>query len=311
MTGAELDRLTEAELRSHLPRVNVFARVVPDQKLKLVNAFKANGEVVAMTGDGVNDAPALKAAHIGIAMGGRGTDVAREASSLVLLDDDFASIVDAVRLGRRIYDNLRKAMAYILAIHVPIAGLSLLPVLFGWPLIFFPVHIAFLELIIDPACSIVFEAEREEPGTMRRPPRRPDEPLFGGWNLALSLLQGAGVLMLSIAIFGIALARGLGEGEARALAFATLVVANIALIFANRSWERTILVSLRMPNRSLWLITGAAALCLGLVLHVPLLRDLFHFAPLARGNLLLAVVVGLAGVAWFELFKLVRKPRLA
>ena len=311
MTGAELDRLTESELRSRIAKVNVFARVVPDQKLKLVNAFKANGEVVAMTGDGVNDAPALKAAHIGIAMGGRGTDVAREASSLVLLDDDFASIVETVRLGRRIYDNLRKAMAYILAIHVPIAGLSLLPVLFGWPLIFFPVHIAFLELIIDPACSIVFEAEREEPNAMRRPPRPPDEPLFSGWNLALSLLQGAGVLMLAIIVFGVALDRGLAQDAARALTFTTLVVANIALIFANRSWERTILASLRIPNRSLWLITGAAALCLALVLRVPFLRDLFHFAPVDGRSLLLAVVVGLVSVVWFELFKVVRKPRLA
>jgi Ca2+-transporting ATPase len=311
MTGDELDRLTESELRARLAKVNVFARVVPDQKLKLVNAFKANGEVVAMTGDGVNDAPALKAAHIGIALGARGTDVAREASSLVLLDDDFASIVETVRLGRRIFDNLRKAMAYILAIHVPIAGLSLLPVLFGWPLIFFPVHIAFLELIIDPACSIVFEAEREEPNTMRRRPRPPDEPLFGARNLSLSLLQGAGVLVLAIIVFGVALDRGLAEGAARALTFTTLVVANIALIFANRSWELTILASLRNPNRSLWLITGAAALCLALVLQVPLLHDLFHFAPLDRGQLLLAVVVGLASIAWFELFKLVRKPRLS
>ncbi|MDX1253333.1 MAG: cation-translocating P-type ATPase [Gammaproteobacteria bacterium] len=306
MTGAELDNLGGPELRARLPKVNVFARVVPDQKLKLVNAFKTSGEVVAMTGDGVNDAPALKAAHIGIAMGGRGTDVAREASSLVLLDDDFASIVEAVRLGRRIYDNLRKAMTYILAIHVPIAGLSLLPVLFGWPLVFFPVHIAFLQFIIDPACSIVFEAEREEPNTMRRPPRPPGEPLFGGWNLALSLLQGAGVLILAMAVFGVALARGLAEGEARALAFTTLVVANITLIFANRSWERTILASVRNPNRALWLVTGAAALCLALVLHVPLLRDLFHFAPPDSDHLLLAVVAGLVSIAWFELFKLTR-----
>jgi P-type Ca2+ transporter type 2C len=311
MTGPELDRLTDAELRACIAKVNVFARVVPDQKLKLVTAFKANGEVVAMTGDGVNDAPALKAAHIGIAMGGRGTDVAREASSLVLLDDDFDSIVDAVRLGRRIYANLRKAMAYILAIHVPIAGLSLLPVLFGWPLVFFPVHIAFLQFIIDPACSIVFEAEREEPNTMRRPPRPPAEPLFSGWNLALSLLQGTGVLILAIAMFGIGLERGLSEDAARALTFTTLVVANIALIFANRSWERTILASLRVPNRALWLVTAAAGLCLLLVLEVPALRDLFQFAPVDGSDLFLAVVAGLISVAWFELFKVIRKPRLA
>jgi len=307
MTGAELDELNEAELRARLPGVNVFARVVPDQKLKLVNAFKANGEVVAMTGDGVNDAPALKAAHIGVAMGGRGTDVAREASSLVLLDDDFASIVEAVRLGRRIYDNLRKAMAYILAIHVPIAGLALLPVLFGWPLVFFPVHIAFLEIIIDPACSIVFEAEPEETNVMHRPPRPPAEPLFGGWNLALSLLQGAGVLALCLAVFGIALHGGLGEGAARALAFTALVVANIALIFTNRSWEQTILGSLRRPNRALWWVTGAAAACLVLVLQLPALRELFRFAPVAAGHLLLALAVGAGSVAWFELFKRVHR----
>jgi Ca2+-transporting ATPase len=309
MTGAELALLSEAELRAHIADVNVFARVVPDQKLKLVSALKANGEIVAMTGDGVNDAPALKAAHIGVAMGGRGTDVAREASSLVLLDDDFASIVHAVHLGRRIYDNLRKALAYILAIHVPIAGMSLLPVFFGWPLIFFPVHVAFLEFIIDPACSIVFEAERAEPNAMRRPPRRPDEPLYTGWNVTLSLLQGVGVLALCIAVFGIALDRGLAEGAARALAFTTLVVGNIALIFANRSWQRTIFASLGSPNRFLWWISGGAMLCLGLVLGVPWLRELFRFAPVGGADLVLAVLAGLAGIAWFELFKLLHKPR--
>jgi len=240
-------------------------------------------------------------------MGGRGTDVAREAASLVLLDDDFASIVEAARLGRRIYGNLRKAMAYILAIHVPIAGLALLPVLFGWPLVFFPVHIAFLEIIIDPACSIVFEAEPEEANVMRRPPRPPAEPLFGGRNLALSLLQGAGVLALCLAVFGIALDNKLDEGAARALAFATLVAANLALIFTNRSWEQTILGSLRRPNRALWWVTGAAAACLALVLQLPALRELFHFAPVAAGHLLLALAVGAGSIAWFELFKRVRR----
>src|SRR3569623_2007831 len=160
ITGAELARLNDGELQQRVGAVNVLARIVPEQKLRLVNVFKARGDIVAMTGDGVNDAPALKAAHIGVAMGARGTDVAREAAALVLLNDDFSSIVHAVRLGRRIYDNLRNAMSYTLAIHIPIAGLALLPLMFGLPQLFWPVHIVFLELIIDPACSIVFEAER-------------------------------------------------------------------------------------------------------------------------------------------------------
>ena len=173
VTGEELEQLSEAELARRVRTATVFARIMPEQKLRIVNALKANGEIVAMTGDGVNDAPSLKAAHIGIAMGGRGTDVAREASSIVLLDDDFGSIVKAVRLGRRIYDNLRKAMGFIFAVHVPIAGLALLPLLFGLPILFGPMHIAFLEMVIDPVCSLVFEAETEEDDVMRRPPRVP------------------------------------------------------------------------------------------------------------------------------------------
>ncbi len=171
ITGTELDQMSEDELKKRISTATLFARAVPEQKLRIVNALKANGEVVAMTGDGVNDAPALKSADIGIAMGGRGTDVARESSSLVLLDDNFSSIVAAVRLGRRIFDNLKKAMAYIFSIHVPIAGMSLIPVLLNMPLVLLPVHIVFLELIIDPACSIVFESEKEERNVMHRPPR--------------------------------------------------------------------------------------------------------------------------------------------
>ncbi|MDL2338410.1 MAG: HAD-IC family P-type ATPase, partial [Pseudomonadota bacterium] len=194
LSGDEMSTLSDDTLRQRMATVAVCARIAPEQKLRIVQALKANGEIVAMTGDGVNDAPALRAAHVGIAMGGRGTDVAREAASLVLLDDDFTAIVLAVRLGRRIFDNLRKSMSYILAVHVPIAGMALLPVLLGWPALLYPMHIAFLELIIDPACSLAFENEPPERDVMQRPPRDADAPLFGGATLWLALLQGLGVL---------------------------------------------------------------------------------------------------------------------
>ncbi|HEY9649667.1 MAG TPA: HAD-IC family P-type ATPase, partial [Coleofasciculaceae cyanobacterium] len=203
ITGRELEQMSDLELRDRIQTVNIFARVVPEQKLLIVNALKQCGEIVAMTGDGVNDAPALKSAHIGIAMGERGTDVARESADLVLLEDDFSSIVESVKLGRRIFDNLKKGMAYTLAVHVPIAGMSLIPVIFGWPLVLLPIHIAFLHLIIDPACTVVFEAEPVESNVMRRPPRDPKEPLFSPRTLRLALLQGISVLVVLVAVFAI------------------------------------------------------------------------------------------------------------
>jgi P-type Ca2+ transporter type 2C len=238
LTGGDLAQMNAHTLQQRIRTVNIYARVLPEHKLRLVNALKANGELVAMTGDGVNDAPALKAAHIGVAMGGRGTDVAREAADLVLLDDDFSSLVAAVRLGRRIFDNLTKAMAYLLTIHVPIAGMSLIPVLLKWPLVLLPVHIAFLHLIIDPACSVVFEVEPEEVDVMQRPPRDPRAPLFDRRTLGMGLLQGGGLLLILVAVFGIALYRGQDEHDGRALAFTTLILANLGLIITNRSWAR-------------------------------------------------------------------------
>ena len=305
ITGPELNDMDDSELQERIRTVNIFARVVPEQKLRLVNAFKANGEIVAMTGDGVNDAPALKSAHIGIAMGGRGTDVARESSALVLLDDDFSSIVQAVKLGRRIFDNIKKAIAYIFAIHVPIAGMSLIPVLLQWPLVLLPVHVVFLELIIDPACSIVFEAEPEEADVMSRPPRNPQESLFSRRTLTMSLLQGASVLLIVLGVFGISLYRGQGELEARALTFTTLIVANLGLILTNRSWSRTILSTLRSPNTALWWVLGGAAVFLGAVLYVPVLRDLFRLSTLHFMDLVICFCAGLASILWFEVLKVV------
>ncbi|MBI3996976.1 MAG: cation-translocating P-type ATPase [Candidatus Omnitrophica bacterium] len=309
ISGKGLDAMDEATLRNRIRSTNLFARIVPEQKLRLVNAFKANGEVVAMTGDGVNDAPALKAAHIGIAMGARGTDVAREAAALVLLDDDFSSIVHAIRLGRRVFDNLKKAMAYIFAVHVPIAGLALIPVLFHWPLILLPVHIVFLELIIDPVCSIVFEAEPAEANVMTRPPRHPQEPLFGARTVILSLLQGMSVLLIVLAVFVVARARGHTEGEARALTFTTLIIANLALILTNRSWSRSILSTLREPNAALWWVMAGALTVLALVLSVPWLRELFRFAALHMDDLIVCLVAGTVSILWFEGLKVLSAHR--
>ncbi len=310
ITGSELDKMDDLTLQERIKSVNIFARVVPEQKLRLVNALKANGELVAMTGDGVNDAPALKAADIGIAMGARGTDVARESAALVLLDDHFSSIVQAVRLGRRIFDNLKRAIAYILAIHVPIAGLSLLPVFFKWPLILSPIHIAFLELIIDPACSIVFEAEPEDADAMRRPPRNPKEPLFGKMLLMLSLLQGLSVLGIVLAVYLVALFYGQGEKDARTLAFTSLIVANLSLILVNRSWSQSALASLRKSNAALWWVAGGATAFLVLALYVPFLRSLFRFARLHPIDLAVCLFSGILGVLWFEFLKAFRLRRV-
>lgn len=304
ITGTELDSMSEDVLRQRIGSVSIFARVVPEQKLRIVNALKANGEVVAMTGDGVNDAPALKSADIGIAMGGRGTDVAREASSLVLLDDDFISIVSVVKLGRRIFDNLKKAIAFIFSVHVPIAGMSLIPVLFSMPLILMPVHIAFLQLIIDPACSTVFEAEREEKNVMNRPPRKRDEGLFTRRTLTLSLLQGFVVLAIVLVIYVNAISRGIGENEVRAMTFTTIVIADLGLILTNRSWSETIVASLFSPNTALRYVFLGTVISLALVLYVPFLQELFRFGALSFADLALCAVAGILSILWFELFKL-------
>ncbi len=303
LSGEEMRELDDEALRRRVAQVTVYARVMPEQKLRIVNALKANGSVVAMTGDGVNDAPSLRAAHIGIAMGGRGTDVAREASAIVLLDDDFGSIVQAVRLGRRIYDNLRKAMAFVVAVHVPIAGLVLLPLLMGWPVIFTPIHIAFLELVIDPVCSIVFEAEPEERDVMQRPPRDPKAPLFSYELLTWAFVQGVVVLLAVGAGFAALLNAGTDASTARASAFVALVVANFGLIVVNRSFAGSVVSALVRPNRALGVMAAVTAALLAAALLIGPLRELFRFAPLDGVQLAIAAGLGVAVTLLLALLK--------
>jgi Ca2+-transporting ATPase len=303
VSGPQLDAMNDRELRERVAKVNIFARVVPEQKLRLVQAFKANGEIVAMTGDGVNDAPALKAANIGVAMGKRGTDVAREAASLVLLEDDFASLVEAVRLGRRIFDNIQKAMRYIVAVHIPTAGMALLPLLFDWPLVFYPVHIVFLEFVIDPACSIAFEAEPAERDVMRRRPRQATSRLFNGWSIATSVLYGASLLVAVALLYAIVLAVETPEPEARAMAFAAIVLGNIGLILSNRSRQATLFETLRRPNPALWWIVGGALLGLAIALYVEPMTEIFQFAQLSWSQLLASLAAATVGLTAVELCK--------
>jgi Ca2+-transporting ATPase len=296
LTGDQLSSMSDKALRERAAVVNVYARTPPAQKLRLVRALHAGGEVVAMTGDGVNDAPALKAADIGIAMGSRGTDVAREASALVLVDDDFTGLVTAIRLGRRIYENIRNAMCYLLAVHVPLAGIGLLPLLLGWPLLLFPLHVVFLEFVIDPACSLVFESEHRGKEVMQRPPRDPRERLFSGAMMLESMVFGIVSLVAVAGVYYFALST-VSEGQARALGFVALVVSNLMLILVSRSRSDSLATILSRPNRAFWWITALAVIALITVVKVPSIADAFRFEPPTLAALLVTVFIGVAAVA--------------
>lgn len=303
ISGPELEAMDDAALAKRLGSVSVFARIMPEQKLRIVEAYKAAGDVVAMTGDGVNDAPCLKAAHIGIAMGKRGTDVAREASAIVLLDDDFGSIVKAIALGRRIYDNIRKAMAFIFAVHVPLAGLALLPLLFGFPILFGPIHIALIEMIIDPVCALVFEAEEGEANGMKRKPRDPEASLFSGAMIGWSVLQGAIAFALLAALYLTATFQGLDAADIRALTFVALIMTILALILVNRSFGTSITAAFTRKNVALRYVLGAVTAVSVLTMLVPALRTLLKFGSPQWFHLAIAAALGMILLFLLEALK--------
>jgi Ca2+-transporting ATPase len=308
VTGNEIAALDEAALRERIGAVRVFARIAPEQKLALVNAFKASGHVVAMTGDGVNDAPALESAQVGIAMGARGTDVAREATDIILLDDSFASIIGGVRLGRRIFANLRKALTYVIAIHIPIAGVALLPILLGLPPLLYPMHIVILELVIDPVCALVFEAERSDEAAMHRPPRKASEPICGRREIAAAVAQGGVLLIAVLALYASALARGMAPEQARAMGFVALVIGNLALALTDAADGK----AFGAGHWLYWAIAAAAAAILACALTIPTLSAVFYIAWPGWPSLLIAVAVAIAAGSWFALYRrLARRNRLS
>ena len=306
ISGHLLDKLSSEELAEAVKECDIFSRVIPEQKMKIVQALKKNGEIVAMTGDGVNDAPALKLSDIGIAMGKRGTEVAKEAADMILMDDNFTTIVQSVKDGRRIYDNIRKAMVYIMIIHIPIAGTTLLSPLFNLSQILLPIHIVLLELIIDPTCSIVFEGEEAEPNLMKRPPRSPNEPLLDPLFMWKVILQGLCILAATFFPFHYLIDSGIYSIEiARSFALATLVSCNIFLVLINRSNTHYLfqIFTEKQNSARIWINGIAFAILLGLI-YIPLLNQWFKTSPLPISLLLIALTLGFIATAWWEIVKL-------
>jgi Ca2+-transporting ATPase len=305
LTGDELMTLQDAELQDKVLTTNIFTRMFPDAKLKIINALKAKNEIVAMTGDGVNDGPALKAAHIGIAMGKRGTEIAKQAASLILLEDDLSKMVDAVAMGRKIYSNLKKAIQYIISIHIPIVLTVFIPLALGWiyPNIFSPVHIIFLELIMGPTCSIIYENEPMEKNTMLQKPRPFTTTFFNRKELTTSVIQGLAITAGTLIAYQYAVHQGFNESLTRTMVFTVLITANIFLTLVNRSFYYSIITTIKYRNNMVWGIIAITIAILGLLLFVKILAKFFGFEPLNLSELLISIGMGFISVIWYEVVK--------
>ena len=305
LTGEDLMKLTDTELQDKVMETNLYTRMFPEAKLKIINALKAKNQIVAMTGDGVNDGPALKAAHIGIAMGKKGTEIAKQAASLILLEDDLSKMVDAVAMGRKIYANLKKAIRYIISIHIPIILTVFLPLVFGWiyPNIFSPVHIIFLELIMGPTCSIIYENEPMEKNTMILKPRPFTSTFFNLKELGTSILQGLMITAGALLVYQFAVHQDFSEAVTRTMVFAVLITANIVLTLVNRSFKHSIITTLKYKNNLVLIIIGITVAMSGLLFYVPFLAKFFQFEPLNLAQISISMGVGFVFVIWFEVIK--------
>lgn len=309
MSGDELMRMDEKQLNEKVLKVNIFTRMFPDAKLRILNALKANNHIVAMTGDGVNDGPALKGAHIGIAMGKRGSELAKDVSSLILTNDDLSKMVDAIAMGRKIYSNLKKAIQYIISIHIPIILTVFIPLVLGWiyPNIFSPVHVIFLELIMGPTCSIIYENEPMEKDAMVRPPRAFTKTFFTARELSTSIIQGVAIAIGTLVIYQFAVHQGFNEAITRTMVFVTLISANVFLTLVNRSFHYSVLTTLTYKNNLVPAIIGITVVLTGALLYIPALNHFFEFETIRGNQLVMPVMAGFVSVIWFEGVKAVKR----
>jgi Ca2+-transporting ATPase len=311
ITGDELMKLQEKELQSCVMKTTIFTRMFPEAKLKIINALKANNQIVAMTGDGVNDGPALKAAHIGIAMGKKGTEIAKQAASLVLLEDDLSKMVQAIAMGRKIYTNLKKAIQYIISIHIPIILTVFIPLALGWiyPNIFSPIHIIFLEIIMGPTCSIIYENEPMEKNTMSLKPKALTTTFFNWKELSISIIQGLIITAGTLFIYQYSVRNGYDEALTRTMTFTVLIAANIFLTLINRSFYYSILTTLKYKNNMVLIIIFITITLLLLMIYVNPLTQFFEFTILSYKQLLVCFSIGFISVIWFEIVKLIKRTK--